>query len=156
MRRTANSISALEDAAVRTDIYQRITDQIIGELEKGVRPWMKPWSTERMASRVVRPRRHNGVGYQGINVLMLWAEAMAKGYAAPIWMTFKQALELGGCVRKGERGSLVVYASSVTRTETDSETGEESERDIPFLKDYTVFNVEQIDGLPAHFHDITA
>ena len=66
-------------------------------------------------------------------------------------MTFKQALELGGCVRKGERGSFVVYASSVTRTETDSDTGEESERDIPFLKDYTVFNVEQIDGLPAHF-----
>ena len=58
--------------------------------------------------------------------------AIERGYAAPIWMTFKQALELGGCVRKGERGSLVVYASSVTRTETDSETGEEFERDIPF------------------------
>ena len=66
-------------------------------------------------------------------------------------MTFKQALELGGCVRKGEHGSLVVYASTFSRTETDGETGEESERDIPFLKGYTVFNVEQIDGLPAHF-----
>ena len=70
---------------------------------------------------------------------------------APVWMTFKQALELGGCVRKGERGSLVVYASTFTRTETDGESGEEAERDIPFLKGYTVFNVEQIDGLPAHF-----
>jgi antirestriction protein ArdC len=83
---------------------------------------------------------------------MLWGAAMERGYAAPIWMTFKQALELGGAVRKGERGSQVVFASKVTRSETDAETGEESERDIPFLKGYTVFNVEQIDGLPEHFH----
>ena len=60
--------------------------------------------------------RSNFVPYQGINVLMLWAEAVEKGFAAPIWMTFKQALELGGHVRKGEKGSLVVYASSITRT----------------------------------------
>ena len=83
---------------------------------------------------------------------MLWAEAMEKGFAAPIWMTFKQALELGAHVRKGEKGSLVVYASSITRTETDADTGEDSERDIPFLKAYTVFNVEQIEGLPAQYY----
>jgi antirestriction protein ArdC len=77
--------------------------------------WLKPWSTERLANRVTRPLRHNGVGYQGINVLMLWGEAMAKGYAAPIWMTFKQALVLGGCVRKGEKGSLD-YAKPAPRT----------------------------------------
>jgi antirestriction protein ArdC len=68
---------------------------------------------------------------------------VAGGYAAPIWMTFKQAQELGAHVRKGEKGNLVVYASTVTRTETDEETGEEQDRDIPFLKGYTVFNVEQ-------------
>jgi len=96
--------------------------------------------------------RGNGVPYQGINVLMLWGAAMERGYAAPIWMTFKQAIELGGAVRKGERGNQVVFASKVTRSETDAETGEESERDIPFLKAYTVFNVEQIDGLPEHFY----
>ena len=67
-------------------------------------------------------------------------------------MTFKQGLELNAHVRKGEHGSLVVYASKITRTETDAESGEESERDIPFLKGYTVFNVEQIEGLPAHYH----
>lgn len=73
-------------------------------------------------------------------------------YAAPIWMTFKQTQQLGAHVRKGEKGNLVVYASTVTRTETDQEIGEEQERDIPFMKGYTVFNVGQIEGLPAHFY----
>jgi antirestriction protein ArdC len=136
---------------VKTDIYERVTAQIVASLEQGVRPWLKPWNAEHAAGRITRPLRGNGVPYQGINVLMLWGAAVERGYAAPIWMTFKQALELGGCVRKGEKGSPVVYASTFSRTETDGESGEESERDIPFLKDYTVFNVEQIDGLPAHF-----
>ena len=70
--------------------------------------------------------RGNGIPYQGINVLMLWSAAMEKGYAAPIWMTFKQALEFKAHVRKGEQGSLVVYADKIIRTETDAETGEES------------------------------
>src|ERR1700679_2934245 len=94
----------------------------------------------------------NGIPYQGINVLMLWSASMAKGYAASIWMTFKQALELKAHVRKGEEGSLVVYADKIIRTETDAATGEEAERAIPFMKGYTVFNVEQIEGLPAHFY----
>jgi antirestriction protein ArdC len=136
---------------VKTDIYERVTAQIVASLEQGVRPWLKPWNAEHAAGRITRPLRGNGVPYQGINVLMLWGAAVERGYAAPIWMTFKQALELGGCVRKGERGNLVVYASTFSRTETDGDSGEESERDIPFLKGYTVFNVEQIDGLPAHF-----
>jgi len=76
---------------------------------------------------------------------------MEKGYAAPIWMTFKRALELDAHVRKGEHGSLVVYANSITKTETN-EQGEDTEREIPFMKDYTVFNVEQIEGLPAHYY----
>ena len=97
------------------------------------------------------PCAANGIPYQGINVLMLWSEAMEKGYAAPIWMTFKQALELKANVRKGEHGSLVVYADKIIRTETDSETGEEAERAIPFMKGYTVFNIEQIEGLPEHY-----
>ena len=83
---------------------------------------------------------------------MLWSAAMEKGYAAPIWMTFKQARELKANVRKGEHGSLVVYADKIIRTETDTVTGEEAERAIPFMKGYTVFNVEQIDGLPEHYY----
>ena len=72
---------------------------------------------------------HNGVPYSGINILMLWAEAMAQGFGAPIWMTFKQATELNAHVRKGEKGSLVVYANSITRTE-EEDNGEETEREI--------------------------
>ena len=137
---------------MRRDIYQKITDQIVAELEKGVRPWQRPWSASHMEGRVALPLRHNGVAYRGVNILSLWMAAMAKGYRAPIWMTFKQAIDLGGGVRKGEKGSLTVYADSITRKETDALSGEESETAIPFMKGYTVFNVEQIDGLPAHYY----
>lgn len=137
---------------MKADVYERITARIVSELEQGVRPWFKPWNAEHAAGRITRPLRGNGIPYRGINVLMLWAEAMAKGYAAPMWLTFKQALELNACVRKGEKGSLVVYASKITRTEIDGDSGGEVERDIPFMKGYTVFNVEQIDGLPEHFY----
>lgn len=135
-----------------TDVYQRVTDQIVAELEKGTRPWLKPWNGEHAAGRITRPLRANGIPYRGINILMLWASAMEKGFAAPLWLTYKQAQELGGQVRKGEKGSLVVYANTITRTEQDEATGEELERAIPFMKGYTVFNAEQVDGLPAHFY----
>ena len=137
---------------MKSDIYDRITQSIITALEAGVKPWHQPWSVEHAAGRITRPLRANGVPYRGVNVLMLWGEAVARGYAAPIWMTFRQAQEIGGHVRKGERGSLVVYASTLTRTEDDPETGEELERSIPFMKGYTVFNVEQVEGLPAQYY----
>ena len=79
---------------------------------------MKPWSAEHAAGKITRPLRHNGLPYSGVNVLMLWLEAEANEYSAPIWMTFKQAQELGGHVRKGEHGSLVVYANRLKKTET--------------------------------------
>ena len=136
----------------RQDIYSRITGQIIASLEQGVRPWVKPWNADHAAGRITRPLRHNGQPYSGINVLSLWTSALAQSFSAPIWMTFRQAMELDAHVRKGEKGSLVVYANSITRTDTDEKTGDDIERAIPFLKGYTVFNVEQIDGLPAHFY----
>ena len=105
-----------------------------------------------MAGRVSLPRRHNGIPYRGINIITLWITAMERGYAAPMWMTFRQALDLGGCVRKGEKGSPVVYADTITRTERDAESGEDNAQNIHFMRAYTVFNVEQIDGLPAHYH----
>ncbi|MCW5716902.1 MAG: DUF1738 domain-containing protein [Bauldia sp.] len=137
---------------MKTDIYDRITARIVEDLERGVRPWEKPWSVEHAAGRITRPLRSNGIPYRGINVLMLWAAAVAEGYAVPIWITFRQAQELGAHVRKGERGNLVVYASSITTSETDPDTGTEEEREIPFLKGYTVFNAEQVEGLPEHFY----
>jgi antirestriction protein ArdC len=104
---------------MRTDVYENITNQIISELQKGVRPLHQPWKAEHAAGRITRPLRRNGAPYRGINVLMLWSAANVKGYAAPIWMTFKQALELKAYIRNGEQGSLVVYADKIIRTETD-------------------------------------
>lgn len=135
----------------RQDIYSRITDQIVAALEQGVKPWTQPWNAAHAAGQVSRPLRHNGQPYAGINILTLWASAMERHYAAPIWMTFKQAIELGGCVRKGEKGSPVVYANIIVCTE-EGDDGQDEERAIPFLKAYTVFNIEQIDGLPAHYY----
>ncbi|MCW8060490.1 ArdC family protein [Agrobacterium tumefaciens] len=135
----------------RTDLYARITEKIVADLEKGVRPWVRPWSSGHVAGRVSRPLRHNGLPYQGINTLLLWSESVANGFASPYWMTFKQALELGGHVRKGESGTTVVYAGSFSKTETDA-NGEEVERGIPFLKAYTVFSADQIEELPPHYY----
>jgi antirestriction protein ArdC len=145
-----------KEKANETDLYQLVTDQIVASLEQGVRPWMKPWNAEHAAGRITRPLRANGIAYQGINVLVLWSESVTKGYSAPIWMTFRRALELDAHVRKGERGYHGGLCSTVTRTGTDAQTGGETEQNIPFLKSYTVFNVEQIEGLPAHFHSIAA
>lgn len=75
------------------------------------------------------PLRHNDIPYRGINILSLWMAALSKGYRAAVWMTFKQAIDLGGGVRKGEKGSLTVYTDSITRTETSAESGEETLRD---------------------------
>ncbi len=131
----------------KPDLYSRVTNAIIAELENGVRPWTKPWSAEHLAGRISRPLRSTGEPYSGINVILLWAEATARGFTAPIWTTFRQALALGGHVRKGEHGSTVVYANRITRTES-GDNGQDVERQIPFLKAYTVFNVDQVEGLP--------
>jgi antirestriction protein ArdC len=140
-----------KNEAQRADIYTRITEKIVEELAAGVRPWMKPWSAGNTDGRITRPLRHNGQPYSGMNVLLLWSEQMARGFGSSTWMTFKQAIELGAAVRKGETGSTVVFASRFTKAEADGKGGE-TDREIPFLKAYTVFNLEQIDGLPDHYH----
>ena len=123
----------------RQDIYSRITNKIIADLEQGVRTWMKPWNAEHAAGCITKPLRHNGQPYNGINILMLWSAAMEKGHAAPIWMTFRQAKELGATVRKGEKGELVVYANTITRTEENAD-GEETEHAVPFMKGYMSYS----------------
>jgi antirestriction protein ArdC len=145
-------MSSNERTAIdRKDVYTRVTERIISDLEQGVRTWMKPWQVKHTAGKINIPLRHNGTPYRGMNILLLWGEAIEKGYATPIWMTFKQAKELGANVRKGEHGSLVVYANTVTKTETNGQ-GEDVEREIPFMKGYTVFNCEQIEGLPEMYY----
>ena len=135
----------------KQDVYSRVTNKIIIDLEKGDLPWFQPWQAGHVAGPVSRPLRSVGIPYRGVNVLMLWAAAMEGSYYCPIWLTYKQAQEIGGQVRKGEKGSLVVYANTINKTKTTDE-GEAGEETIPFMKGYTVFNVEQIDGLPAHFY----
>src|SRR5215208_2401081 len=88
------------------------------------------------AGPVSRPLRAGGKAYRGVNVLMLWAAAMERGYSCPLWLTYKQAAELGGQVRKGEKGSLVVYADKITKTGTD-DNGADVQSGMPFLKGYT-------------------
>ncbi|MCA9065799.1 MAG: DUF1738 domain-containing protein [Planctomycetaceae bacterium] len=137
----------------RVDVYTRVTNRIVEELERGTRPWLKPWNAEHAAGRITRPLRHNGQAYKGINILMLWASAELSGFVSPFWLTFQQAKELGGHVRKGEHGSPVVYASTFRKTET-TDDGQETEAEIPFLKEYTVFCADQCEGLPQHFYQM--
>ncbi len=136
---------------LRSDLFTRVTNRIIADLERGVRPWIKPWSVSHARGRITKPMRHNGEPYAGINILLLWSEAVSRGFANATWMTFRQALALGAHVRKGETGSTVVYANRITRIDANAD-GIEVEREIAFLKTYSVFNVEQIDGLPEAYY----
>lgn len=150
---TAKTFTAktAKTATVQPDVYERVTAAIVAALEAGTRPWMQPWNAAHVAGPISRPLRHDGTPYRGVNVLLLWMAAMDNGYLAPHWMTYKQAQELGGQVRKGEHGSLVMFANAIQRTETDEKTGQDVEIEIPFMKGYTVFNADQIDGLPDRY-----
>ena len=132
----------------RKDCYSQITNLIIADLEKGVRPWNKPWESGESIS--CRPLRVNGEGYRGINILRLWSSAHQQGFRSAHWLTFQQARELGGHVRKGEKSTMIVYAGTFSMTEKDDK-GEPQEKEIPFLKAYSVFNVDQTEGLPDKF-----
>ena len=133
----------------RETIYQEVTDRIISELEQGRVPWVQPWGRARAGIGLPRNAATDR-SYSGINILILWGAVIERGYAAQTWLTFRQALALGGAVRKGERGTTVVYADRfVPREEKQraAEVGDEPQA-VPFLKRFTVFNVDQCDGLP--------
>lgn len=138
----------------KADVYTRVTNKIIASLEAGTRPWMQPWQAG-AGGMPAMPLRGNGQAYRGVNVLLLWAEAVECGYRANTWMTYKQAAERGAHVRKGEKGAMVVYADTIHRTETNDK-GEDVERAFGFMKAYTVFNVEQIEGLDAGLYPVDA
>lgn len=137
----------------RVDVYTRVTNHIIEQLEQGIRPWLKPWNAEHAAGRITRPLRSNFEPYNGINILMLWAAAEEHGFCSPLWLTFQQCKQFGGFVKKGEHASPVVYASTFKKEE-QNEQGEAVERDIAFLKQYSVFNAEQCEGLPDRFYEM--
>ena len=142
--------------APRKDLYQSVTDTVIAQLEAGTVPWVQPWGRPDVTAPCALPQNAStGRSYSGINILLLWGAAIETARTTPYWLTFKQALSLGGAVRKGERGTTVCYADSfIPKAEAQraQETGEDAQR-VGFLKRYTVFNADQCDGLDAKFFD---
>ena len=142
--------------AARADLYQGVTDTVIAQLEAGTVPWVQPWGRVDIAAPCALPQNaHTGRTYSGINILLLWGAAIETARTTPYWLTFKQALALGGNVRKGERGTTVCYADSfIPKAEAQraQETGEDAQR-IGFLKRYTVFNADQCEGLDARYFE---
>lgn len=128
------------------DLYKEVTEQIIAQLESGTRPWMQPWRNGQLSNL---PLRVNGVPYRGVNILLLWAAACAKGYQNRYWMTYKAAAEMGAQVRKGEKSTHVVVTSTFNKKD---EENPDKVNTIPFYKAYSVFNADQIDGLPEKYY----
>ncbi|MFZ2100095.1 MAG: zincin-like metallopeptidase domain-containing protein [Oricola sp.] len=135
----------------RSNLYSEITDKIITELEAGRVPWVQPWGTAAAKAPLAMPKNAStSRPYSGINVLLLWGAVIEHGFTGQSWLTFRQALSLGGNVMKGERGTSVVYADRFVPEDEKRrarETGEEAQA-IPFLKRFTVFNTDQCENLP--------
>ena len=120
-------------------VYQRVTDQITSLLERGVVPWQKPWAGSEAAPQNLT----SGKRYRGVNPFLLGVSSWAKGYESAYWLTYKQAKERGGHVRKGEKATTVVFWKQWSKEERDTETGETIRKQIPVLRMYSVFNAEQ-------------
>jgi hypothetical protein len=134
----------------RASLYTEITDKIIAELEAGRIPWVQPWGTAAIKAPLAMPRNASTQRkYSGINVLILWGSLYEHGFSGQSWLTFRQALGVGGHVRKGERGTTVVYADRFTPDDERRRAAEAGEEPgaVPFLKRFTVFNTDQCDGL---------
>lgn len=145
-----SSPNARQSGGEKGSLYQDVTNKIISELEKGSFPWVQPWGAANaglgLPKNAATARR-----YAGINILILWGSVIEKGFRGQNWLTFRQALTLGGNVRKSEKGTTVCYADRFipkTEMERAHKTGDEANA-VPFLKRFTVFNVDQCDGLPA-------
>ena len=134
----------------RVSLYDEVTAKIIAQLEAGCFPWAQPWNSVTALPGLPR-NAVSGRPYSGVNVLILWGAVIEGCYPSQDWLTFRQALAAGGCVRKGERGHTIFYADRFTPDDErgGGETQEGGEpRSIPFLKRFVVFNAAQCDGLP--------
>jgi antirestriction protein ArdC len=128
---------------MKRDLYATVSARIIAELERGAAPWVKPWSATPGANTPCNAVTNRP--YSGCNVVLLWM-AQAAGYRTPRYVTFRQALELGGAVRRGEHGTKVYFVKQLQVADRDGEEGET--RIVPLLREYTVFNVDQCENLP--------
>ena len=138
-----------QPAAPRANLYDEVTSRIIAELEGGRIPWVQPWGKAGTATPGLPRNATTRRPYSGVNVLILWGALFERGFASQGWLTFKQARDAGGCVRKGEHGVTVVFADRFTpeaEKERARASGDEA-RAVPFLKRFTVFNLEQCEGL---------
>jgi antirestriction protein ArdC len=147
-RRNRGEVRQALAAPERASLYDEVTARIVAELEAGRVPWVQPWGKAGTGPSLPR-NALTGRSYSGVNVLILWGEVIAQGFPSQSWLTFRQAQEAGGCVRKGERGVTVVYADRfVPEAEKTraAETGADAKA-VPFLKRFTVFNVAQCEGL---------
>ncbi|MCC3246426.1 ssDNA-binding domain-containing protein [Methylocystis sp. WRRC1] len=124
-------------------VYENVTKSIIAELEGGTAPWIKPWKSGTRVG-IMPANAINGHHYRGINVPILWHAADERGFPKNAWLTFKQALDAGGHVRKGEKGTQIVFTKRISVTDDDDEA-----RQISMLRAFTVFNVAQVEGVEA-------
>lgn len=120
-------------------VYQDVTNSIIEQLEKGAIPWVKPWKADSSADKNLVSQKP----YQGINRLILGLSGMVNGYGVPVWASYKQWESIGGHVRKGEKGTRIVFFSKVDKE--NKQTGDKESYSV--LKAYWVFNASQIDGI---------
>lgn len=134
-------------AKPKTDIYQVVTDSIVEALEMGVKPWVCPWKRNGAVSGI--PSNFStGTAYSGMNIMLLWCSAAKQGFTDSRWLTYNQAKEQGAQVRKGETGTTAIFYKTL---EKENDAGDLEF--IPMLKTFTVFNIEQIDGLKMGAND---
>ncbi|MFW7525640.1 ArdC family protein [Vibrio ostreicida] len=131
-----------KSSACRIDIYQQVTDQIIEALESGVKPWVCPWDVTHDSGLPLNASTGNY--YSGINIILLWVSAGMNQFSSSQWLTYKQAEALGGNIIKGERGTRITFYKTY---EKETEKGEIEK--IPVIKQHTVFNLDQTQGIDA-------
>lgn len=134
-------MSKLKRRPQQRDIYQEVTDTILKHLEQGVVPWRSP--IRRSGGGLPKSWGAGGKPYRGINTFLLAVVSWARGFDSDYWLTFNQSKKLGGRVRKGEKGTLVVFWKQ--HAMQDRETGDEVT--VPVLRHYVVFNANQVDEI---------
>jgi antirestriction protein ArdC len=136
----------------RQSLYSEVTSRIIAELEEGRLPWVQPWDAA-LCGCTMPKNAGTARRYSGINILILWAEVVHRGYASQRWLTYRQAEAAGGNVRRGEKGTVICYADRFTpKAEAEQARGEDrAARQVAFLKRFVVFNIDQCEGLPDEY-----
>ena len=147
------------NGAAKPNLYDEVTARIVADLEAGRAPWVQPWGTPGAKAGLGLPKNAlTGRTYSGVNILILWHHVVRAGFATQTWLTYRQAQEMGGHVMKGERGVAACHADTFipkAERERAERDGDEPGR-VPFLKRFTLFNVEQCEGLPEDAHKGTA